>query len=161
MDDHTDKILGTITGLVMALTAFGYMWMKMRTMHREMKRRDDFTDNRMDVYGQSVLRRGQAGAILKGFLHEGDSMANLSELAARAYAPIAPALRKLRRQFPDLPRERFAEKIEEKWGNWLSVHICTPLKVSDGECWAMALVVAETPTPKDEMPDSDTPGKAA
>jgi hypothetical protein len=140
--DALNGLLGAITALLVALTAFLPVAIKLW-------RRDNVTDQRVDRLVQAHLNRGFVEAsrekLTRPVPAKGDNVADVLLRAdvRRAYEPIAPALRRLKKSMPGATSGQFAEAVERDFGQWLAKHICAVLNVSDYACWAMAQLVAE------------------
>lgn len=139
-------ILGAVTGLVIAVSGLVAVVAKLW-------RRDDVTDRRVDLMWEAYLRRGSVEAASKKLVlpsprsPSGDpTMPTLRDDVRAAYEPIAPALRQLyQREGKGLTEGQLAEKIEARFGAWLSRHICAVLGVTEFACLEMARIVATEP----------------
>lgn len=115
---------------------------------KENEKRDNRTDNRVDLWARSNLRRGAASAVNQQMAESkgGDMLAiKVTDPQVRAaYAPIAPLLKELRKQYPDVVA--FTEEVLKRYGKWIEEHICDVLGIHDYECMAMAVSVSEEAT---------------
>lgn len=119
--------------------------LKIEQAKEESDQRDDRTDGRVDLIWRSNLRRGAASAVNSRMAKAkgGDMLAiKVTDPKVReAYAPIAPLLRELRREFPN--EVAFTEEVLRRYGRWIEQHICDVLGIHDYECMAMAVSVSE------------------
>lgn len=159
-----EEIIKDVTALVGATTMLLTVVAGLLTALIKLWRRDNATDERVRKLWQSNLRRGEVEAFNTGKVERLDvATVVLNPVAAAAYEPVAPFLRQLLREYPRLSEDDalFAEKIEDRFGEWLVKHICGPLGVTNFACLHMALLVAKEPV--DDRPkkrDSDQPPKS-
>lgn len=137
-----------VTGLVIALTALATAVTPLVIMIVKLWKRDDVTDKRLDNMWDSHLQRGAVEATSKNLAVSIKDSQDVSAILVhpeviRAYDPIAPALRRLRRSMPDATPGQFGEQVQKQFGPWITRHICAVLGVSDYACLAMAQKVAE------------------
>lgn len=117
---------------------------------RDSDRRDDRTDNRVDLWALQNLRRGAGSAVQNQQAERkqkgGDMLAITvtDERVRAAFAPITPLLRELRKQYPDVVK--FGEEVMSRYGKWIEEHICDVLGIYDFRCMAMAVSVSEEST---------------
>jgi hypothetical protein len=118
--------------------------------HRELREADDVTDRRVDLVWQSKMRRGLAEGVNKKLITPSEDPSVSAQLrldVKSAYQHIAMDLRDFyAREGSGIPEEQFAEKVEAKYGDWLTRHICIPLGVSEDACVHIAVEVAKEPT---------------
>lgn len=141
LHDNFNVYLGSITAFIAAVSglvaAFVKLW-----------RRDEVQDRRLDLLWEAHVRRGSSEAAqlkLTKPVEDSDMQAELRVDVRAAYDPIAPALREIRKSYPD--PGRFAEEVEKRYGDWLVRHICDVLGVSNFACLAMAKLVTDDPEP--------------
>jgi hypothetical protein len=131
--DHLAALVSAITALVIAVTGLLAMIIRLWFL---MKRGDAKTDKRVDLIWSRDISRGEM-AVQK---------IDTRSLEA-AFAPIAPALRRIKYDLPDATAGELAEAIEDRMGEWITRHICGPLHVKDYMCLAIALQVASSEGP--------------
>ena len=138
------------TGLVIALTALATAVTPLVLMIVKLWRRDDVTDQRLDNLWEAHMRRGAAEATFKKLAVPIGGKEDVSAILVRpevirAYDPIAPALRRIRREMKGSASGQFAERVEKELGPWIAKHICAVLGVSEYAWLVMAQQVAEQP----------------
>lgn len=146
------------TGMIIALTglftALGIAVSAIAAAVVKLWFRDNATDSRVDTVWKSILRRGTEEGISKYLIVAPDGKLmqpyTLNDEVLKAYAPVAPYLRKLHADNPAItPRIRFVEVIEEKLGAWLAEHICRVLNINEGACLKIAMMIATGEEPAD------------
>lgn len=135
-------IITALGTLVVALSGVIVAILKDR---RERKEADAKTDSRVDLLWERDVRRGRVEARQQELLHGYSywEAGILNSEARRAFDPIAPALRELRRELGDhISEGKYAEEIERRFGAWLAEYICPVLGVTNYACLEMARIVA-------------------
>ena len=163
MVDQTEQAGSFLISLLTCLTFFLPALATFLNQVKKLVRRDDHQDERLDLILEALLRRGRAEGKRRSLLvevPEDKKMPTVMSLEARtAFAPIAPALRKLRMSLTQpVNRARLAEAIEKQYGEWISKHICAVLGITNFACWDLACLTAEEDeTPPDQSPSASLP----
>ena len=139
--EYINGFIGALSALIVALTA-------LIPVLRSLWRRDDRTDKRVDLMWEEHMRRGQVALDYPKPKLGPEAVMDLRERLRRAYIPLAPALKKMRKDMPNLTPGQFGEAVTARYGNWIGQHICAVIGVSDYECIVMAKEIAEEPDPE-------------
>lgn len=141
------EIISALVSVLAAMTAFLASLAVIARAVKDLRKRDDVTDARVDVQWAATARRGALKARKKGKIlvqREPEDMVTLQEDARRAFKPIAGILADIYRKTVKGPHDegKFSEALETELGDWLIEHICDVHEIEDFECVAMALVFA-------------------
>lgn len=146
------SIVSAVLSFVAAIFAslMGYLSVKasreVKKVEQQTTIRDNVTDDRVDLIWKAQLRRGEAEAEQKGLIVKDNAMAyTVPSDIRKAYAPIAPFLKQLRKQYPE--PEKFSEQVEHGYGEWLSEHICKVIGMSNYACLRIAVSISEESEP--------------
>lgn len=143
-------LTAAMTGLVVAITK---LW-----------QRDEITDKRVDQLWKAHMRMGKREAEHRTLIQPVEQRGpDDMDFALRpdvraAYQPISLGLKQIYHDLRKATANQFSEvmlteKLEERFGMWLSKHICGPLNLKEYACLEMAKIVAME---DDEKPPSWT-----
>src|SRR3954469_3673175 len=132
--------LGGLTALLIALTGLlpvlRKLWLRDNATDDRLEDVRQEQSHRLDLLWEAHMLRGTVEVKTKRLATEvwrGEDARQLllrPDVAA-AYEPIAPALRLLRKSFPDANRGQMGEAIETRFGHWLASHICEVIGVNE------------------------------